>query len=225
MSDRTKTILGTVIFLALTVGIIYFAATQPFMVLALSGFIFFGCGLLGIIKNGITGSWGLMLMLVLGGGIMVVSLSYAEVPFVAGIRSNDQILRKLFCVSFIVAGLILLLCACYEESWKKKHCTYPVQAQCTEVRAVWGVWSRERVYDITWKYSYDGKDYYYQPSERSNWQRRSLPEEGEEYLIWINPSKPEEAFVPIDPSLKVQKFVGIACIAFGILAFYFAFYK
>ncbi len=223
MSDRTKTILGTVIFLALMVGIFYFAGTdQPFMALALIGFIFFGCGLLGIKTQGITGnSWGLLILLVGGGGTMVVALSYAGVPFLAGIRNNNQILPTLLCAFFIVAGLILLLCAYYKGRWKREHCTYPVQAQCTEVE--WD--SFEEVYSITWKYTYDGKEYCYQPSERSDWQGASLPELDEKYLIWINPSKPEEAFVPIDPSLKILKLLGIACIVFGIIAFYFAFYK
>lgn len=227
MSDQTKTILGTVIFLALMVGIFYFAATdKPFMVLALIGFIFFGCGLLGIIKDGITGdSWLYLLLLVGGGGTMVVALSYAGVPFLAGIRNNKQLVPGLLCVFFIVAGLILFLSAYYMESWKKERCIYPVQAQCIAIDSVNGG------YVVTWKYTYGGKEYCCQPSDRFNWQGNwkeeedFLPELDEMYTLMINPSKPEEAYSPIDSSPKIQKFMGIACIAFGILAFYFAFYR
>lgn len=228
MSDQTKTTVGTVIFLALMAGIFYFAATdRPAMVLVIIGFIFFGCGLLGIIKEGITGdSWWLLLVLLIGGGTMVIALSYVGVPFLAGIRNNDSILPTLLCAFFIVAGLILFLSACYMESRKKERCFYPVQAQCIAIDSRDG-----GGYVVTRKYTYHGKEYCCQPSDRFHWWHNLqaafyfLPELDESYPLMINPSKPEEAYSPVDKSLKIQKFMGMAQIAFGILAFYFAFYK
>ncbi|MDE6851387.1 MAG: hypothetical protein K2J67_02720, partial [Lachnospiraceae bacterium] len=173
-----------------------------------------------VITQGITmDSWGLLLVLLFGGGTMVVALSYAGVPFLAGIRNHDQGLPTLLGAFFIIVGLILLLSACYKERWKKDRCIYPLQAKCIAIDCIKGL------YVITWKYTYNGKEYRYQSSDRSNWQGRSLPDLYEMYLLWINPSNPEEAYSPIDPSWNIQKFLGAAFIAFGILVFYYTFYK
>lgn len=167
----------------------------------------------------------LWLIPIIGMMMMITPLYYLK-NVVENPETSITLKRTILIISAIIAFAILGIALCYasiaESIYIKNCCTQVVLAKCSDLerkrinsrRGSGFGYNKPHVYVPTWEYEWNGTLYKYKDCNASN---IMIPVVGESYELYINPQKPEEAFVRVSPVRTGQLCMGILCMIAAVV--------